>query len=645
MTVPEDNYLKCTQILNKYWGHKNFRPLQWEIIESVLNKKDTVALLPTGGGKSVCFQVPAMALDGLCIVVTPLIALMKDQVMQLNKKGISATAIHSGMSRREIDIAIGNGIQKKDKFLYLSPERLQTEMLLAKVHLMNVTLIAIDEAHCISQWGYDFRPAYLKIASLTELVPEVPIIALTATATQKVVLDIADKLVFHKPAFFQKSFERKNIAYMVLKEENKMGRMLKIARNVKGSGIVYVRNRRLTQEISHFLNQNGIVSNFYHAGLTTEQRDVRQNDWINNTTQVIVCTNAFGMGIDKPDVRFVIHYSAPDCIENYFQEAGRAGRDEQKAYAVLLYEKSDRFELTSQLEASFPPMHEIKRVYQGLSNFFQVAVGVAPEKSFDFDINEFCHTYNLSTGMVYNAMKLIERDGLIALTEEINMPSRIKFLVNRNALYDFQVYHFKYDEFVKLLLRSYGGIFDSYAIINETELARRARLKKEEVIDYLKKLDGFKILNYLPQKSIPQLHFTALRKDAKSINLSNEVYIDRKLQAIKKMEAILHYAESTNVCRNVLLLNYFEEENTKKCGHCDVCIQDRKLALSNVVVQKMSENIISIIEKKPITVVQLIENFKQFREDEALEVLNWLFEINQVEERDGLLYLNSKLVK
>lgn len=642
MSLNDEKYAQCIQILNEFWGHKNFRPLQWDIIASVLNKKDTMALLPTGGGKSVCFQVPAMASDGLCIVVTPLIALMKDQVMQLNKKGISASAIHSGMSKREIDIAIGNCIQKKQKFLYLSPERLQTEMLLAKVHLMNIGLIAVDEAHCISQWGYDFRPAYLKISSLTELVPDVPIIALTATATQKVVHDIAEKLLLHKPAFFQKSFERKNIAYMVLQEENKMGRMLKIARTIKGSGIVYVRNRRLTQEISHFFTQNGIIASFYHAGLTTDQRDARQHEWITNQTQIMVCTNAFGMGIDKPDVRFVIHYSAPDCIENYFQEAGRAGRDEQKAYAVLLYEKSDRFDLESQVEATFPPMHEIKRVYQGLSNYFQVALGVAPEKSFDFDINDFCATYNLRAGMVFNAMKLIERDGLIALTEEINMPSRIKFLVNKNALYDFQVYHFKYDEFIKLLLRSYGGIFDNYVNINETELAKRGRLKKEDVIDYLKKLDGFKILNYLPQKSIPQLHFTATRKDAKSISLSNEVYIDRKVLALKKMEAMLHYAESTNFCRNLILLDYFEETNTVKCGHCDVCILEKKAALSNLEVQKMSETIIDIIQKEPISLVQLIGHFKQFKEAEALEVLHWLQEINQVEEREGLLYVNAK---
>ena len=642
MAAHDANYLRCIEILKEYWGHQHFRPLQWDIIESVIHKKDTVALLPTGGGKSVCFQVPAMVLDGLCVVVTPLVALMKDQVMQLNKKGIGAIAIHSGMTKREIDIAIGNCIQKKLKFLYLSPERLQTEMLLAKVHLMNIGLIAVDEAHCISQWGYDFRPSYLKISSLTELVPEVPIIALTATATKKVVEDIAEKLNLFKPVYFQKSFERKNIAYMVLREESKLNRMLKIARTIKGSGIVYVRNRRLTQEISHFFIQNGISANFYHAGLTSDERDKRQEEWISNKTQIIVCTNAFGMGIDKPDVRFVIHYSSPDCVENYFQEAGRAGRDENKAYAVLLYEESDRHELERQVEASFPPMHEIKRVYQGLSNYFQVAVGVAPEKSFDFDINEFSNTYNLKVGIVFNAMKLLERDGYIALTEEINMPSRMKFLVNKNVLYDFQVYHFKYDEFIKLLLRSYGGIFDNYVNINESDLARRGRLKKEEVIDYLKKLDGHKILNYLPQKSIPQLHFTASRKDAKSINLSKEVYIDRKVQALKKMNAMLNYAESKLECRNVLLLQYFEEKNPQSCGHCDVCILRKKTQLSNMDVQKMSEKILAILLKKPLTVKELIDNFTQFNENEALEVLNWLQEINEVQEKEGLLYIIEK---
>lgn len=642
MSQEDKKYSECVEILSKYWGHQSFRPLQWEIIESVLQKKDTVALLPTGGGKSVCFQVPAMVLNGLCIVVTPLIALMKDQVMQLNKKGIGASAIHSGMSRREIDITIGNCIQKKHQFLYLSPERLQTEILLAKVHLMNVSLIAVDEAHCISQWGYDFRPAYLKISSLTELVPEVPIIALTATATLNVVNDIADKLLLHKPNFYRKSFERKNIAYMVLEEESKLSRMLKIAQTVKGSGIVYVRNRRLTQEISNFLNQNGIISSFYHAGLTTDQRDLRQDEWINNKTQVMVCTNAFGMGIDKPNVRFVIHYSPPDCIENYFQEAGRAGRDEQKAYAVLLYEPSDRFDLERQVEAAFPPLHEIKRVYQGLSNYFQVAVGIIPEKSFDFDINEFCNTYNLKAGVVFNAMKLLERDGLIALTEEINMPSRVQFLVNKSALYDFQVYHFHYDEFIKLLLRSFGGIFDNYVTINETELARRGKLKKEEVISLLKKLDQRKILNYLPQKSIPQLHFTASRKDAKSIHLSNEVYIDRKVLALKKMNAMLHYSESTDICRNVLLLNYFEEKNTSNCGHCDVCIRKKKAELTAIDVQKMSENIIGILQHETQSVKQLMAHFKQFKVDEALEVLHWLQEINEIEEREGLLYLTKK---
>jgi ATP-dependent DNA helicase RecQ len=642
MAAPNEQYSQCIALLQKYWGHQQFRPLQIEIIQSVLNKQDTLALLPTGGGKSLCFQLPALAMEGMCIVVTPLIALMKDQVMQLNKRGISATAIHSGMTRREIDIAIGNSINKQQKLLYVSPERLQSEMLLSKLHLMHINLIAIDEAHCISQWGYDFRPSYLKITSLTELLPEVPIIALTATATKKVVEDIADKLLLNKPAFFQKSFERKNIAYMVLYEENKLARILKIANTVRGSGIIYVRSRRLTQEISQFLNHSGISSGFYHAGLTAEQRDEIQDKWIKNKIQIMVCTNAFGMGIDKPDVRFVIHYAMPDCIENYFQEAGRAGRDEQKAYAVLLYEKNDRNELERQVEAGFPPVHEIKRVYQGLSNYFQVAMGVSPERSFDFDLNEFCNTYKLQTGLVYNAMKLLEREGLIALTEEINMPSRVKFIVNKNVLYDFQVYHFRYDEFIKLLLRSYGGIFDNYIPVDEFNLARRGQIKKEEVINNLHKLDGHKILNYLPQKSIPQLHFTAARIDAKTLQLSKEIYTDRKVLALKKMNAMLNYAESNELCRNILLLKYFEEKKPNTCGHCDVCIMKKKAALSDAVVQKLSVKILALLKQQPMSVKQLIEQFKQHKEDDALEVLHWLQEINQIIEKDGLLQINNQ---
>ncbi len=642
MTDPSDDYAKGLGILQKYWGHQNFRDLQWDIISCVLQKKDTIALLPTGGGKSICFQIPALLMPGLCVVVTPLIALMKDQVMQLNKKGITAISLHSGMSRREIDIAIGNCIQKQYKFLYVSPERLQTESFLALVDRMNVSLIAIDEAHCISQWGYDFRPSYLKITTFTELIPQVPIIALTATATKKVVDDLSQKLILYNPIFFKKSFERKNLAYMVLYEENKLERLLKIATTIQGTGIIYARNRRLSQDISNYLNLNGISATFYNAGLTAEQRDNRQSDWINNKVKVMVCTNAFGMGIDKPDVRYVIHYSPPENIENYFQEAGRAGRDGKKSYAVMLFEKSNRFELSQQIETSFPPLHDIKRVYQGLSNYFQIAVGVTPENTFDFDIAHFCETYDLKQSMVYFAMKLLERDAYISLTEEINMPSRIKFQVNRTALYNFQVYHFKYDEFIKLLLRSYAGVFDNFITINETELAKRYGSKKSEIIKNLEFLDSRKILSYLPQKSIPQLHFTASRVDAKRLILSKEVYIDRKELALKKMEAILGYAEQSDTCRSVLLLKYFEEEMPKKCGQCDVCIAERKAELNNMLIQKLSNQIMSIIQKEPISIKQLMNHFKKFQEADVLETLNWLFEVNEVFEKNGLLYIKEK---
>ncbi len=636
--MPENNnYTRSVELLNKYWGYKEFRPLQWDIISAVLEKKDTIALLPTGGGKSICFQIPALAMKGICIVVTPLIALMKDQVMQLNKRGISAVAIYSGLNKREIDILLGNCLQHRYKFLYVSPERLQSDTFLSKINNLNICLIAVDEAHCISQWGHDFRPSYLKITSLTELFPSVPIIALTATATRKVIAEIKEKLLLNQPAFFRKSFERKNIAYMVFEEENKLERMLKIINRVKGSGIVYVQNRRLTQDISNFLNHQGINASFYHAGLSAELRNTRQDDWINNRTRVMVCTNAFGMGIDKPDVRFVIHYSLTNCIENYFQEAGRAGRDEQKAYAVLLYEKANRIELTAQVEASFPPIHEIKRVYQGISNYFQVAVGAVTEKSFDFDLNSFCSTYNLKPLMVYHAMKLLEREGLIVLSEEINLPSRIKFMVNRNILYDFQVYHSHYDSFIKLILRSYGGVFDNYVNINENDLARRMKLKKEDIVLYLNKLEELNLLSYLPQKSVPQLSFVETRKDARLIELSKEVYAERKDIALKNLESILHYAESKDVCRSILLLEYFEEDNLTKCGHCDVCINERKNILTNAALAELENKILSLVQKQPISISDLLGHFSKFKEDETIEALNWLIEQKKLIEKNGII--------
>lgn len=460
-------------ILRKYWGYGAFRPLQENIIQSVLAGRDTLALMPTGGGKSICFQVPALAQDGICIVVTPLIALMKDQVENLKERGITAVAIYSGMRKREVDIALDNCIYGPVKFLYLSPERLTSEMVRERIRHMRVNLFAIDEAHCISQWGYDFRPPYLQLSDLRELHPDVPYLALTATATPDVVTDIQEKLGFRNGVVLKKSFYRENLAYMVLHEEDKQRRMLRIIRKLGGSGIVYVRNRRETQETARFLVNEGISADFYHAGLPSEERTAKQDNWKAGHTRVIVATNAFGMGIDKADVRFVIHLEPPDSLEAYYQEAGRAGRDGKKAHAVLLYQDADLTQLKKNFQDSFPSVASIRKVYQYLGNYFQLAYGAGENLTLDFDIGEFCQRYQLETIPVLNALKFLERDGWVLLTESVYLPSRIKFEVPPDELYKFQVENQQLDGFIKMILRAYGGAFDHYIPIREQELSRK----------------------------------------------------------------------------------------------------------------------------------------------------------------------------
>ncbi|TAL60569.1 MAG: ATP-dependent DNA helicase RecQ, partial [Bacteroidetes bacterium] len=473
------------QILLKHWGYSHFRALQEDIINSVLAGNDTLALMPTGGGKSLCFQIPALAKEGICIVISPLIALMKDQVENLRAKGVKAMAITSGMSKKEIDIAFDNCVYGDYKFLYLSPERLDSGLARTRIQKMNVNLIAVDEAHCISQWGYDFRPSYLKIADIKEMLPAVPILALTATATPDVAADIQKKLLFPargKPSnFFQKSFERKNLAYVVIKEEDKMSRLLKIVTRISGTGIVYVRNRKKSQEITDFLRANNISADYYHAGIEGSARDAKQDAWIHNKTRVIVCTNAFGMGIDKPDVRFVVHLDMPDCLEAYFQEAGRAGRDEKKSYAVLLFNGADKIDAERNMLMSFPPMEEIRKTYQSLSNYFQIPIGAGQGSVFDLDINDLCSKYNLHHLTAYNSIKFLEKEGMVSLTEAFHMPSRIHFVFNKEELYKFQVEHNFYDDFIKLLLRSYSGLFDTYVKISEQDIAKRTGKSYEEV--------------------------------------------------------------------------------------------------------------------------------------------------------------------
>lgn len=621
-------------ILEKYWGFKTFRPLQEDIINSVLDSKDTLALLPTGGGKSICFQVPAMVKDGICIVVSPLIALMKDQVENLVKKGIKAIAITSSMHKQEIDIALDNCVHGNIKFLYLSPERLQTEIVKVRLQRMNVNLIAIDESHCISQWGYDFRPSYLKIAELRELLPGIPVLALTATATKEVVKDIQEKLKFKRENLLQKSFERTNLAYIVLQEEDKLARLVKIATNLKGCGIVYVRNRKKTQDIANYLKSNKISADFYHAGLDAIIRDLKQNNWMTNKTRIIVCTNAFGMGIDKPDVRFVVHIDLPDSPEAYFQEAGRAGRDEKKAYAILLYNQSDKIELERNVEVSFPSMDEIRQTYQALANYYQIPTGSAEGVTYNFDIADFCDTYKLHAITSFNSLKFIEREGYIALTDSVFQPSRIKFEMNREDLYKFQITNAKFDVFIKLLLRSYSGLFDNFVKINEFDIAKKSNFKKEEVIKALKYLQQIKVLIYAEQTELPQLTFLQPRVHTKDLALSKENFSLLKKRAVARMESVLNYAGSTHKCRSQLLLSYFGENNTERCNQCDVCMEENKTILHTDEYETISKQIKQLLAVHPLDLKHLVDSVTVANENKIIHTIQLMIDNDQLKYDD-----------
>ncbi|HHN47896.1 MAG TPA: ATP-dependent DNA helicase RecQ, partial [Bacteroidales bacterium] len=498
-----NNTVPLKNILLKYWGYQEFRPRQEEIIQSVLDGNDTLALLPTGGGKSICFQVPALAKEGLCLVITPLIALMQDQVENLKRKNINAVAIYSGMHRNQIELALDNCMFGDVKFLYLSPERLETEKFRAVLTRLNINLIAVDEAHCISQWGYDFRPPYLRIAAIRVFLPNVPVLALTATATPRVVKDIQDKLGFAAENVFKQSFERKNLTYVVQLEENKLGRLLKICDRIKGTGIVYVRNRRRTREISDFLNSQKVSANFYHAGLDPATRNKRQTAWMTGQTRVMVSTNAFGMGIDKPNVRFVVHMDLPDSLEAYFQEAGRGGRDGNTSYAVVLYEKADIIDLRHNHELSYPAIDLIKKVYHALGNYFQLATGSGKDRSFDFELSEFCNQYRLNPVTTFSALKFLEKEGYLMLSEDVGSPSLVNIKTKKENLYRFQVENPMYDPFIKLLLRSYSGLFTTFARISEAEIARRMPMPINDVIKTLHTLNQAGLITYVPRKEKP----------------------------------------------------------------------------------------------------------------------------------------------
>ncbi len=626
------------QLLLKYWGHSNFRPLQEEIISSILEGKDTLALLPTGGGKSLCFQLPALSKDGICLVISPLIALMKDQVDNLKKKGIKAMAISSGMTKNEIDIAFDNCIHGNYKFLYLSPERLETELARIRIQKMNVNLIAVDEAHCISQWGYDFRPSYLKIAELRDLLPTVPLLALTATAVPEVAKDIRSKLLFKNENIFTGSFERKNLSYIVKRDEDKFGRLLKIVKKLNGSGIVYVKNRRKTQEIVSFLQNNSISSDYYHAGLTTDQRNSKQEQWINNKTRVIVCTNAFGMGIDKPDVRFVVHIDLPDCLESYFQESGRAGRDEKKSYAILLFSDSDKTEAINHLQLSFPPLDDIKKVYQALANYLQIPIGAGVGSSFDFKISVFCSQYSLTPITTYNSLKFLEKEGYLVLSDGFFHPSRIIFRLNKEQLYKFQVEHSKYDDFIKLILRSYTGVFDNYTRISEEDLSRRSGKRVEDVKKNLTDLHKMDVLTFYPQSETAQILFSSERIDASHIYISPETLTVRKKKATERMNSMIYYCESKTKCRSQILLSYFGESDSYRCGTCDICIERNKLELSSLEFDNISLQIKEETLTHPKSLEEIVFFVKNSTEDKTLKVIRWLIDTGKLVQLDSILY-------
>lgn len=576
-------------ILKQYWGYDSFRPLQEDIILSVLEGRDTLALLPTGGGKSICFQVPAMALGGLCLVISPLIALMKDQVLHLREKQIKAAAIYSGMTSQQIDDVISNVLFDPEyRFLYISPERLQTRAFQVNFQRMPISMIAVDEAHCISQWGYDFRPPYLEIAKARKFFPKAPVLALTATATPEVVKDIQLRLDFKRENVFQKSFKRSNLTYFVVKEEDKYGRMLRIMQRYPGTGIVYVRNRRKTAEVAEFLQKNGIPANFYHAGLDARIRDARQNDWMTGKIRVIVATNAFGMGIDKPDVRFVVHIDLPDSLEAYFQEAGRGGRDEKAAVAILLYDQYDLRQLKRSFTLTFPPLDAVRKVYYQLCQHYYIQMGQGLNAMFPFYISEHAREMKMDVTQYFNALKLLEQSGVILMSEHLRDCSQVHFKMDDHQVLQYEERFPENADFVKLLLRSYAGLFTQYVDIDERVLALRSGLPEDKVVEMLQMLKNAEVISYQPKSEIPLIIFTQNRIDERYIYFDPKQYDERKARAEERMAAVKHYVTSTNVCRSQLLLAYFGETDSTPCGGCDVCRKngqssDKQINVPNVV--------------------------------------------------------------
>lgn len=627
------------KILKDYWGYDNFRGIQEDIIQSIGSGHDTLGLMPTGGGKSITFQVPAMAKDGLCIVITPLIALMKDQVRNLRDRGIKAIAIYSGMTREEIIIALENCIFGNYKFLYISPERLDTEIFRIKLRSMKVSMITVDESHCISQWGYDFRPAYLKISEIRNLLPDVPVLALTATATPEVVKDIQQRLAFKEENVFRMSFERKNLAYIVRRTESKQEELLHILKHVEGSAIVYAHNRKRTKEYAQLLNEKGITATFYHAGLSNDTKDQRQKSWVKGETRVMVATNAFGMGIDKPDVRLVVHVDTPDSPEAYFQEAGRGGRDGKKAYAVLLYSKSDRATLKKRIADTFPEKDYIRTVYEHLNYYYQMAMGDGLGCTREFNIDEFCRNFKHFPIQVDSALKILTRAGYLEYTDEQDNNSRLMFTLTKEELYRIHETSPETEKLINIILRSYTGVFTEYAYINEETLSLRSGMTRQQVYDTMISLTRRRILHYIPGKKTPYIIYTRERQEADRLVFTKEVYEDRKKSFIHRIEAMTEYAETDDKCRSRMLLLYFGEKNEHNCGQCDVCLSSHSSGIRQGMFNEISRAIEEALKDKKMTTSELMEHISSYEKENVAKALSYLLSEEIIYQKNGRLSL------
>lgn len=632
---------KYTEILRKYWGYSDFRGIQKDIIESIGQGRDTLGLMPTGGGKSITFQVPALACEGLCVVITPLIALMKDQVTNLKRRGIRASAIFSGMSHEEILTVLDNCVFGAVKILYVSPERLASQVFQTKLRHANVSFITVDEAHCISQWGYDFRPSYLQIADIRTMLPGIPVLALTATATPDVVDDIQERLGFREKNVFRMSFERDNLAYIVRRATDKRGETAHILSRMEGCAIVYVRSRRRAKEMADFLCNNGLSATFYHAGLENATKDERQKAWVEDKTRVIVATNAFGMGIDKPDVRLVIHIDCPDSIEAYFQEAGRAGRDGNKAYAVLLYNDSDRRKLSKRIADTFPDKDYIRKVYEHLAYFYQVATGSGYNITFEFNIEKFCHTFKHFPLHVDSALKILNRAGYIEYTEEQDNAARVMFTVSRNDLYRLENNSPIEDKVIVTLLRTYGGLFSDYNFIDESFIAQQTGTTSQQVYQALKMLGQKRIISFIPRKRTPFIRYTQRREDPEHLIFPKEVYEERKRQYEERIDAMLHYATSKDTCRSRLLLGYFGEKADHDCSHCDVCLEQNGKMVAKEDMQNVRKQIMEILKdgnRHHITELSAIKLHPEVVD----ATLGFLIHEEFIYQQDGFIFTKNK---